>query len=135
MLAQNFKTATDLGITDAQRSALQKTLVLMETGKMQHVPAGSDLKPLMDPGEYAGLFTMHLTYADADCGTAGCIRGTAQMISGVYFDVCDLTTGLNDLFYEWAPCKNWDPSVEQAAIALRNYLTFGEPRWADAAQR
>jgi hypothetical protein len=32
MLAQNFMTAADLGISEAQLDALRKTLVLFETG-------------------------------------------------------------------------------------------------------
>lgn len=32
MLAQSFKSADELGITEPQRNALHKTLVLLETG-------------------------------------------------------------------------------------------------------
>ena len=39
MLAQSFKTALELGIKDEQLDALQKVLVLLETGKLTHVPA------------------------------------------------------------------------------------------------
>ena len=126
MLAQNFKTAADLGITEQQKDALIKTLVLMETNKMSHVPHTELRCPPNIDLEFNGFFNMAYSYAIADCGTVGCIRGTAEMISGVEFPVLDLPDGLGDLFYSWG---GGDPGPAEAAIALRSYLTTGDPRW------
>lgn len=45
MLAQNFKSADELGITDQQKEALMKTLVLMETGRLIHVERPKVVSP------------------------------------------------------------------------------------------
>jgi hypothetical protein len=128
MLMQNFKSSADLGITEPQKDALIKTLKLLETGKLRHIPE-QEIRPSMDAHGYADLFNMCFTFATSDCGTAACIKGTAEIISGVKFDVFHLTPDLSDLFYAWAPCRSYDPSTSQAATALRSYLTTGEPRW------
>jgi hypothetical protein len=128
MLAQSFKSAEELGISEKQQEALCKVLVLLETDRLRHVPA-SEIHNVFRPYEYAGLFNMHYSYAESDCGTVACIRGTAELISGVRFEVWELPDALHDLFYEWGPCRTLDPSTAQAATALRNYLTMGHPRW------
>lgn len=132
MLAQSFKSAADLEITEPQLAALQKTLVLLETGKLKHVPSEKlnyreDREPQFD-----GLFNMDHSFFHGDCGTVACIRGTATLISGVVFPRDQMPTGLYHLFYSWGLS---DPDTSQAATALRSYLTTGDARWDLAVAR
>jgi len=135
MLAQNFKSAVDLGLTDKQFEALRKTLVLLETGKMRHVPQGGSAG---EDRTFAGQFNMNKWCARNDCGTIACIGGTAEMIGELARDELHAAQihnrKLRDLFYpmdayEW---QNIQPS--QAATALRSYLTTGDARWDLAVQ-
>ena len=131
MLAQNFKSAADLGITEPQLSALQKTLVLLETQKVIHVP---DFQVLgYQSKEYTGHFNMRSWRTKGDCGTVRCIGGTACAVSGndSLFDNWERRDDLHALF---APERDiygpWnDITPAQAATALRSYLTTGDARW------
>lgn len=134
MLAQNFKSATELDISEEQHGALRKVLVLLETGKLRHFRADNfDLG--YHPGFFSGDFNMTTFGYHHTCGTAACIAGTAQLISGVEFVGVGRTKELGDLFY--ADCLDKggpeDPldkiTPDQAAIALRSYLTTGQARW------
>lgn len=133
MLAQSFKSAADLNITEPQLSALQKTLVLLETGKLKHIPSE---KLNFDPcrrrdRQFDGLFNMDHSFFCGDCGTVACIRGTATLISGIEFPASHAPLGLRNLFYSWGA---GDPDTSQAATALRSYLTTGDARWDLAVQ-
>lgn len=133
MLAQNFKTAADLGITEPQLSALQKTLVLLETGKLVHTSRPKDkLNWDADP-VFAGRFNMDAWDATFEsCGTIACIGGTAEMIGGVDFGVDheDLPNNLYHLFYPFKLSVSFASiTATQAATALRSYLTTGDARW------
>lgn len=132
MLMQNFKSAHELGISEPQFDALRKTLVLMETGKLFHVPAPhvplSDMNP-----HFTGRFNMAAWCRDSDCGTVCCIGGTAEIIGHVNFS--DRDGPLDDLFYG----KGLPPEIhlsqvtpDQAARALRSYLTTGDAKWSEA---
>lgn len=141
MLAQNFQTAEALGITDTELDALIKVLGMLERGELDgHFDMGNWLN---------------------HCGTVGCIAGTAHIVTdGVAFPwVRDLMAFFRgeDRGLSWKAVTSyprnrpflWDlftPEDEaesvgiglgaikpaQAAIALRNYLSSGEPRWAEA---
>ena len=127
MLAQNFKTAGDLGINEPQLSALQKTLVLLETGRLTHAPRSE--KMLGKSATFTGHFNMSGWAREGECGTVCCIGGTARLIGQVEFPYYGRSKKLNDLFY---PNHRIDMSaitVEQAATALRSYLTTGDARW------
>jgi len=129
MLAQSFLSAADLGITEPQKEALMKTLVLLETGKLKHVPWSPDMRHVDSKGRtFDGYFNMAASFAIADCGTVACIRGTAMMISGEDF-MSPMPDGLKQLFYHW---KGGDPDDSQAATALRSYLTTGDAKWHEA---
>ncbi len=132
MLAQNFMTAADLGLTDEQHSALIKTLALMDAGKLVHV-RDVEWDSTKDEDVFSGHFNMSFWTAPHSCGTAGCIGGTAEMISGVKFPDL-LTEKLKVLFYPSRACEiadidYEDITVPQAAMALRSYLTTGDARW------
>src|SRR5258708_1037630 len=83
MLAQSFLSADELQITEAQKDALIKTLVLMETGKLTYVEIGDGF--YQDTGTFTGQFNMLHWNSAHDCGTVACIGGTAEMIGGVSF--------------------------------------------------
>lgn len=116
MLAQNFKTPAFLGIKAAEFEALTKVLGMLER---EEIPAR--------------MFTMtHV--GEPECGTAGCIKGWACSVSGQQFRQRTCPPNLMALFFPGAEaqCDAYKATREQAAIALRNYLTHGEPRWAEA---
>jgi hypothetical protein len=134
MLAQSFKSADELGITEPQRDALCKTLVLLETGKLRHVPA-TEVEPDFEhyKSDYLNtIFNMVVSYGIAHgCGTVGCIRGTAERVGHVEFKIFGLPRGLEDLFYNGRAITA-DPTTAQAATALRSYLTTGDAKWHEA---
>jgi hypothetical protein len=118
MLAQNFKTATDLKIKDAGLSALIKVLGMLERGEIE-----------------AEKFNME-TVGQPDCGTAGCILGWTRTIGideffGLAVSAClpPLNKPLSALFYTG---NAFGATREQAATALRSYLTTGDANWAEA---
>jgi len=130
MLMQNFKSADDLGITEQQKEALIKTLVLLETGKLVHVPETElDYSNTVCRRSRRSRFTGHFNMADVTfehkCGTVACIKGTAELISGI---TVGGTEALDELFYT-NHMNNRDITPEQAAVALRSYLTIGDARW------
>jgi hypothetical protein len=136
MLMQAFQSAADLGITERQRDALVKTLVLMETGKLTHVPKIPAFTAT-GIGEYTGHFNMRFWREhNAGCGTVCCIGGTAELIGGVSFG-CRPINENNELSELFNPSSGvWvNITVPQAAIALRSYLTIGKARWDLAVEQ
>lgn len=119
MLAQNFKTPTDLGLSDAEFESLLKVLGAMERG---------EIKP----------HQFNMEYWESPCRTAHCIGGWADhMSAGDVFDNLP-TPAINELFYPecyqvgTVLVSGFKATTVQAASALRNYLTTGEPNWAEA---
>lgn len=117
MLAQNFKTADQLRISEAGYAALLQVLGRLER---EEIPAN--------------LFNMKMV-GEPECGTPGCILGHTREIDMEAYEELRSTSydsrNLEDLFF---PCgdKTCNPYVatrSQAAMALRSYLTTGKPRW------
>lgn len=130
MLAQSFKSAADLGITEPQKEALMKTLVLLETGKLRHTPASSDSD--VTSRHFSGHFNMSNWGAKHTCGTIACIGGTAELVGQVSFGyIYQIQNGpLKALFLPPMNSMTWaDITPAQAATALRSYLTTGDARW------
>lgn len=132
MLAQNFKSADELKITEPQKEALIKVLVLLETGKLIHT---TDYSYSNDgKTKFTGHFNME-EWGDwpHNCGTVACIGGTAELIAGKkIFDGGEASGKLYDLFYPRL-VDVWNLiTTDQAATALRSYLTTGDPKWAEA---
>lgn len=130
MLAQNFKTPADLGIKDVEFEALVKVLGMLERGELREAP-----KPnrTWDHHTFKGMgFNMECSGVKNACGTVACIGGWAAYLMGrpmnEYVNY-HYSTPLENLF--WGN-TNEETSISQAAIALRNFLTHGEPRWAEA---
>lgn len=137
MLAQNFKTAKQLNITDQEYEALQKTLVWFETGKIVHVSNAwdryysTDYSDLSTPLKVPVQFNLSVWYANVDhkCNTVACIGGTAEAIGNVRFDDYEQNRRLKSLFNPTIYNDFDSITVEQASQALRNLLTTGWPRW------
>lgn len=131
MLAQSFLSAADLGITEPQRDALQKVLVLLETGKLAHEDPDDCVAD--QSANFTGHFNMSWWRNKHSCGTVACIGGTAEMIGDVTFDRF-ISPALEDLFHARSipmfPLSS--VTTAQAARALRSYLTCGDARWAEA---
>jgi hypothetical protein len=123
MLARSFLSATDLGISDVERDALIATLYAFERGEI-------------------GSFTMR--HFREPCGTPACICGWANYFSaGRAFAEVSTLSGtlavkrlhgrlpkqLQYLFDIQGLPEQAAATQTQAAAALSNYLTFGEPRW------
>jgi len=131
MLAQNFLTPTDLGISQPHIDALVLTLGVLERGEIVH---------LYDPDavhQSSPLCFNMATWADKEgCSTVACIGGTAELLGGVNFSSYHIAKSkdcaLDDLFYPSLECVNFQTiTVPQAATALRNYLTTGKARWEE----
>ncbi len=137
MLAQSFKTHTELNITAKQLAALQKVLVLFETDTIEHVRQ-NDIEYLELPDDefndvcvFTGHFNMGEWFDVAECGTVACIGGTAELITcdGDLFKNWTHHKGLHDLFCP-LDCESFDSvTPSHAARALRNFLTTGTPSW------
>jgi len=131
MLAQNFKSAEELGIKEVEVRSLAKVLVMLECGEIpqEHFHMGTT-------GDWKGDWW---TNPALECKTPACICGWARHISGVtprLFNNIDKTPiGLRNLFQMSGDMSDGYPrdvtSVEEAAIALRSYLTTGRPVWGD----
>lgn len=137
MLAQSFKTAEELGITEKQKEALMKTLVLLETGKLVHTSLPRLKDRYVGEQKFSGHFNMEEWSVSHFCGTIACIGGTAELIGGLLGDERFIklyrSIGHSDLHHLFYPNLGRYPyseiTVEQAAQALRNYLTSGKPQW------
>lgn len=145
MLAQNFKTPADLRLTDEQHRALVAVLGMLERGELKHHWTVEALKTEAEALRKYGLVRVDPAkmYADYnfgmdtwDCGTARCIGGWAEHAGNLEPNSLRLQgfledhLGLFDLLYANS-CRTPLPHIttEQAAIALRSYLTTGWPQW------
>jgi hypothetical protein len=133
MLAQNFKSAAELGIPQAHYDVLVEVLHMLERGEIRHIEVPDGLWKSASDGEFCGLFNMSVWVSAGPCGTAACLGGTAELISGLKFGDDMQTRGLERLFYPWSIDMD-KVTPEMGAIALRNYLTTGSPRWREAVK-
>lgn len=136
MLAQNFKTAADLKVTEAQKAALSKTLVMLETGKLKFFDRDSPISYLdtaFEDRRFSGQFNMASWSLPHTCGTVCCIGGTAEMVGGLPVYSLDTASEQNEkldaLFYPKNISHYQNITPDQAATALRSYLTTGDARW------
>ncbi len=115
-----FLSAEELGLFEKQRDALIKTLNYMELGLINEDDYNED-----------GLkFYMGTWVAKRECGTAGCIGGTAIMLANDHTLFYSYPTkygsapdALEHLFFHWGDVH---VTVPIAAKQLRKYLTTGE---------
>jgi hypothetical protein len=131
MLAQNFKTATDLGISEVELDALIKVLGMLEREELVYTSFHSPTVP--------NGFNMTVTDHQDECGTVGCIMGWCRFVAGEeVFNIFERgsTRGypsrLMKGLFMWGRPGRGNVQPAQAAIALRSYLTTGEANWAEA---
>jgi hypothetical protein len=123
MLARSFLPATDLGISEIERDALIATLFAFERDEIE---------------------SFSMRHFRESCGTPACICGWANYISGgrAFAEVSTMSgtlavrrlysrlpQQLQYLFDIQGLPQQAGATQAQAAAALSNYLTFGEPRW------
>lgn len=111
-----FMTARQLGLTKAEYEALVKTLGRFERGK---------IPPL--------LFDMDII-GHPECGAAGCICGWARLGDQELFQQW-LVRGVQKLFIIPRVYKEYSPTPQHAAVAIRNYLMTADPKWAEVYEQ
>lgn len=124
MLAQNFMTAPDLKIRDDERDALVKVLGMLERAELVYMP-------LLEPFGPNG-FNMTWVRNWTKCGTVCCIKGWCQTIGGIelFNPIAGRKTPTAALqLFMYSDDRRENVTVEQAATALRNYLTTGHANW------
>ena len=130
MLAQNFLDPDLLGISPTAQAALIKVLGMLERGELHHCRRGDDIRP--------NGFNLANHRVELTCGTVACIAGWADIAARPrrlnLLRQAAKSAALADLF---APENlSWHAvTPEQAACALRNYLTLGEARWTEVLGR
>jgi hypothetical protein len=125
VLAQNFKTAKELGLADVEVEALIAVLRMLERQDITQAQ-------------------FHMGRFRHECRTPACICGWAHHVSsGRAFPELTSPLGPIILFRRLSPSagelfrlteargSGGEISPTQAALALRNYLTHGEARWAE----
>lgn len=132
MLAQNFKTAKELKLSDAEFNALVTVLGMLERGELKHIPSHvweNEEKVEGDSPIYFNMDQWHSTY---ECGTVCCIGGSAEFFGEVsFFEGGDRDNDdLDELFYPDIDGSYESISAEHAAQALRSYLTTGKANWS-----
>jgi hypothetical protein len=141
MLAQNFMTPADLGLNDRQFDSLVKVLKLLEVGLLKYVSSPRYRVPGNTPDEinslpypsFDGLFNMTSWVCDSECGTVACIGGTACLLADNPLLFSNDPISTEELFYPpHAIIESNRITTEQAARALRSYLTTGDPKWTEA---
>lgn len=123
MLAQTFKTAKELKISQAKYDALVKVYWMFVEEKIpEHL---FDMGRIGDP---------QLSKKEEPCGAPGCILGWCQAVDLEAFLPGSTTdyigTGLHFLFFSGMACMS-NPSRTQAAQAIHNFLTTGSAKWRE----
>jgi hypothetical protein len=103
----------------------------MERGEIKHDP-----RPMLGwSGGVEDTFNMNFWNQVTVCGTVHCIGGWAERLGHLSYGELDAASdknlALEGLFYPH-PAGRGFITVEQAAIALRSYLTTGDAKWAEA---
>jgi len=144
MLAQNFKTPDELQVTDAEFAALLQVLGALERGELRHYSLRGR-RPSLRANVPNG-FSMSEHICQSGCNTVACIAGWAYVFSGrkvfgfnggimgAFYRNDKLSPALEELFYMYSqdPGELDTTTPQQAACALRNFLTYGEARWDEA---
>lgn len=129
MLSQNFLTPEQLDLTQEQRDALMKVLGMLERGEIQH----RAVTVARHRDHVGGLRYFNMT--EWSCGTVACIGGWAEHVGGVSMHY-NRNIELHMLFFPHAIPRPWGAiTTEQAAAALRNYLTTGRADWRSVMER
>lgn len=81
MLAQNFMTDEELGMTDEELAAHVAVLGMLERGELVYAPVPLPLP--RDHPQSPKMFNMAEAGYRSECGTVGCIGGWVAMLLGV----------------------------------------------------
>ncbi len=126
MLAQNFMTADELGVNGLELRSLITVLGMLERGELRDVKSNEP----HDSGFNIGC-------QGKGCGTPACIGGwVARLMSIEEMKYVDSymppppwekreVKPLTALYWEYPDSVG----VSESAIALRSFLTTGNPRW------
>jgi hypothetical protein len=126
MLAYSYKTAKELRLSNKQHAALIDVLSLLDDGVLKHVPITTEF--------VIGGFNM-CDYTGDWCDSIHCIAGWADHLHGTRFEKQMRSGRANHALLQLFTVDSYDPdfmetiTVEEAATALRNYLTLGKPEW------
>lgn len=139
MLAQNFMTAAELKLSEKEHAALIKVLGMLERGELIHadLTKARRLEDRPDDGEIlTNHFNMDQWRNKWDCGTVACIGGTAELVGGFRFRSGENgqlggNLDLEELCYPNIASGYADITPQEAAQALRNYLTTGKAKWEE----
>lgn len=138
MLAQNFKSPAELQLNTHEHATLIKFLGMLEREELHHINR-QDMKRSKDCG-------FNMSDFSNECGTVFCIAGWCDRLFGTTFvNRCGQRTGLDDLFLmsdSFGGLQSLSSKIDimdnatpaQAAIAVRNFLTTGEPRWLEVLE-
>ncbi len=136
MLAQNFKSATELGLCEPELWALVKVLHMFEREEITYAEKAKS--GAIDKSHLVG-FNMWSFYGASECGTVACICGWAEHVGALEpFSLVEKrlkNKQLEELFEARdLPSRHDFSSItpSQAAVALRSFLTTGEARWREA---
>jgi hypothetical protein len=110
MLAPNYLDAKSLGLSEDRRTALIKTLKDFEQGRVEEFNMGS--------------------WASCMAGYCDKTYGTAFRLRGQYASFYASSDALDLLFGSQMMQDRMEKiTIDEAARALRNYLTTGSPQW------
>ena len=130
MLAQNFKSRKELGLSSKEFDALVKVLAMLERGEIKD--------EAFDMGTTGSVAIND--FQEPTCQSPACICGWARFVAGDHiFSLSSFEErGLGELFLMGAvnTARRNHAAITlrpaHAAIALRNYLTHGRPLWHEA---
>lgn len=133
MLAQNFMSAKRIGMSDRELDAHIKVLGMLERGELVHV----------NDAPQGERFNMSDCGTINECGTVACIGGWVALCLGrksqrtLVNYVHSVTGPREELYFPHFhhPVMPHKITPQQAAHALRNYLTTGKPGWAAALSK
>jgi hypothetical protein len=131
MLARSFKTAAELQITDSEYEAALVVLRMLERGELHHL--FEDEQSHFNAWDRATIpngFNMACSGVRTSCGTVACIGGWMAMHMKLHmrrYVGYTHSPSLRSLF--WGNTHS-HTTTEQAAMAMRNFLTVGKPEWA-----
>jgi len=144
MLKRTFKTAAELQISAETYAAALQVLDQMERGLIEYREIDDTsyrLRNFMNFGpEFLRPFTFNMVEWMTDiphCGTVCCIGGAIEMVMGYSMSGWD-EDQMYPLFFVGSDGGRraikhslTSITVAQAAAALRNFLTDGQPHWRE----
>ncbi len=136
-LPTTYKTAEELKISEKEHTALQQVMQMLESGEI----AERDLYQHLVHQTKPKVLHMGSTRCSTACGTAACIGGWVAILTDEE-NIDEYVWGQNWLNNPRAPLHNlyWQhtrgrTTTAQAAQAIKNFLTTGDPNWASVLER